>query len=200
MAPVMLAAVGPFVNFLSNTIGNAFIWLYNTTGFIGGAVFSAVYPFLVFTGLHHAVVPVELQSLATLGYDPFLALCAAGNAGVVGACLMVAIDARDKEFKGLSMSSAVTALIGTTEPALYGVLGVLKRPFIGAAAGAAVGGAIMALFKVYGSGLGPVPLAGIGMFLGDKFIWYVLGVLVSIAVAMIVTHIVKFDEKVLGNK
>lgn len=194
MAPVMLIVVGPFVNMLSNTVGNAFIWLYDVTGAFGGAVFGAVYPFLVFTGLHHAVVPVELQSLATLGYDPFLALCAAGNAAVAGAALMVSIDARNKEFKGLALSSGVTALIGTTEPALYGVLGILRKPFIGTVAGGAVGGAIMAIFKVYGSGLGPVPLAGIGMFLGEKFLWYLIGVVISVAVSMAVTHIVGFEE------
>jgi len=194
MAPVMLIVVGPFVNMLSNTVGNAFIWLYDTTGAFGGAVFGSVYPFLVFTGLHHAVVPVELQSLATLGYDPFLALGAAGNAAVAGAALMVSIDSKNKEFKGLALSSGITALIGTTEPALYGVLGILRKPFIGTVAGGAVGGAIMAIFKVYGSGLGPVPLAGIGMFLGDKFLWYLAGVSISVGVSMAVTHFVGFED------
>ena len=200
MGTVMLLAVGPFVNWLSNIVGNAFIWLYNATGVIGGAVFGAVYPFLVFTGLHHAVVPVELQSLATLGYDPFLALCAAGNAAVAGASLMVGIDSKNPEFKGLAFSSGVTGLIGTTEPALYGVLGVLKRPFIAVAIGGAVGGAIMSAFHVYGSGLGPVPLAGIGMFLGDKFLFYVIGVVAAVAVAMAATHIIKFEDVKLDNE
>lgn len=193
-APIMLIAVGPVINTLSNTIGNGVIALYDATGAFGGAVFGAVYPFLVFTGLHHAVVPVELQSLATLGYDPLLALCAAANAAVGGAALMVAVDSKSKEFKALSASSAVSALIGTTEPALYGVLGILKRPFIGACAGGAAGAAIMAATKVYGAGLGPVPGAGIAMFIGDKFGFYLIGVAVSIIVAMVVTHFVKFQD------
>lgn len=71
-APIMLIVVGPAVNMLSDALGNAIIGLYNATGAIGGAVFGAIYPFLVFTGLHHAVVPVELQSLAANGYDPLL--------------------------------------------------------------------------------------------------------------------------------
>lgn len=193
-APLMLIAVGPFINMLSNTIGNWVIALYNATGAFGGAVFGAVYPFLVFTGLHHAVVPVELQSLATLGYDPLLALCAAANAGVGAAALMVAIDSKNKDFKALSLSSAVSSFIGTTEPALYGVLGILKRPFIGACAGGAAGSAIMAAFKVYGAGLGPVPGAGFAMFLGEKFPVYLVGVAVSIIVGMAVTHFVKFED------
>ena len=97
-------------------------------------------------------------------------------------------------FKGLELSSGITALIVTTEPALYGVLGILRKPFIGTVAGGAVGGAIMAIFKVYGSGLGPVPLAGIGMFLGDKFLWYLAGVSISVGVSMAVTHFVGFED------
>lgn len=193
-APIMLILVGPAVNALSNIVGNAVISLYNATGAIGGAVFGAVYPLLVFLGLHHAVVPVELQSLAANGYDPLLALCAAGNAAVAGAALMVAIDSKNKEFKGLSLSSAVSSIIGITEPTLYGVLGILKRPFAGVVAGGAAGAAIMAAFKIYGLGIGPVPLAGIALFFGEKFPIFLIGIAVSIIVSMVVTHIVKFED------
>ena len=193
-APIMLCLVGPAISTASNVIGNAVIGIYNATGAIGGFVFGAVYPILVFLGLHHAVVPFELQSIAANGYDPLLALCAAANAAVAGAALMVAIDSKNKELKGLSLSSAISAIIGITEPALYGVLGILKRPFAGAVAGGAVGGAIMAAFKVFGVGLGPVPLAGIALFFGDKFGIYLIGVVVSIVVSMVVTHFVKFDD------
>ena len=192
--PIMLIAVGPAINILSNVVGNAVIGLYEKTGAIGGAVFGGVYPILVFLGLHHAVVPVELQSLAVNGYDPLLALGAAANAAVAGAALMVSIDSRNKEFKGLSLSSAISSIIGITEPALYGVLGILKRPFAGAVAGGAAGAAIMAAFKVYGLGLGPVPLAGIALFFGEKFPIFLVGIAVSIVVSMVVTHIVKFED------
>ena len=193
-APVMLVVVGPAVNTLSDWIGNLVISLYNKTGAFGGAVFGAVYPFMVFTGLHHAVVPVELQSLAINGYDPLLALCASANAAVAGAALMVAFDSKNKEFKGLALSSGITALIGTTEPALYGVLGILKRPFVGAAVGGAVGSAFMAAFRIYSTGLGPVPGAGAALFLGEKFGLYLVGIVISVAAAMAVTHFVKFED------
>lgn len=191
---VMMVALGPVISFLSNILGNAIIWLYNTTGAIGGAVFGAAYPFLVFLGLHHAVVPVELQALADLGYDPLLALCAAANTGVAGAALMIAIDSKNKEFSGLSLSSGVTALLGTTEPALYGVLGILKRPFIGAAVGGAAGSAVMAFFQVYASGLGPVPGAGWALFLGEKFGFFIAGVAIALVGSMLVTHFVGFED------
>ena len=193
-APIMLIVVGPVVSTLSNVVGNAVISLYEATGAIGGAVFGAVYPLLVFLGLHHAVVPVELQSIAANGYDPLLALCAAANAAVAGAALMVAIDSKNKEFKGLSLSSAISSIIGITEPTLYGVLGILKRPFAGVVAGGAAGAAIMAAFKVYGLGIGPVPLAGIALFFGEKFPIFLVGIAVSIIVSMVVTHIVKFED------
>ena len=193
---LMLWAVGPAINWLSDTVSSAVLWVYNATGFVGGAIFGALYPVLVFLGLHHAVVPMELQFLADLHYDPLLAICAAANAAVAGAALMVAIDSKNKSFKANSYSAALSGIIGITEPALYGVLGVLKKPFIGAAVGGAVGGAIMAIFKVTGSGLGPVPGAGFALFLGNtkNFIVFLVGTVVSVAVAMVVTHILKFQD------
>ena len=193
---LMLWAVGPAIDWLSTTVSSAVLWVYNATGFAGGAVFGALYPLLVFLGLHHAVVPMELQFLAELSYDPLLAICAAANAAVAGAALMVAIDSKNKNFKANSYSAALSGIIGITEPALYGVLGILKKPFIGAAVGGAVGGAIMALFKVVGSGLGPVPGAGFALFLGNtkNFVVFLIGVAVSVAVSMIVTHILKFED------
>ena len=193
---LMLWAVGPAIDWLSNTVSSAVLWVYNATGFVGGAIFGALYPLMVFLGLHHAVVPMELQFLANLSYDPLLALGAAANAAVAGAALMVAIDSKSKNFKANAYSAALSGFIGITEPALYGVLGVLKKPFIGAAAGGAVGGAIMAIFKVTGSGLGPVPGAGFALFLGStkNFIFFLVGVAASAAASMIVTHILKFED------
>ena len=193
---LMLWAVGPAINWLSDTVSSAVLWVYNATGFVGGAIFGALYPLLVFLGLHHAVVPMELQFLAELSYDPLLAICAAANAAVAGAALMVAIDSKNKNFKANSYSAALSGIIGITEPALYGVLGVLKKPFIGAAVGGAVGGAIMALFKVTGSGLGPVPGAGFALFLGNtkNFVVFLTGIVVSVVIGMLVTHILKFED------
>ena len=193
---LMLWAVGPAIDWLSNTVSSAVLWVYNATGFVGGAIYGALMPFLVFLGLHHAVVPMELQFLAELSYNPLLAIDAAANAAVAGAALMVAIDSRNKNFKANSFSAALSGIIGITEPALYGVLGVLKKPFIGAAAGGAVGGALMALFKVIASGIGPVPGAGFALFLGEggNFVFFLIGIAVSVAVAMVVTHILKFED------
>lgn len=193
---LMLWAVGPAINWLSDTVSSAVLWVYNATGFIGGAIYGALMPFLVFLGLHHAVVPMELQFLAELSYNPLLAIDAAANAAVAGAALMVAIDSKNKNFKANSFSAALSGIIGITEPALYGVLGVLKRPFIGAAVGGAVGGAVMALFRVVASGIGPVPGAGFALFLGEggNFVFFLIGIAVSVAVSMVVTHIVKFED------
>ena len=62
--------------------------------------------------------------------------------------------------------------------------------------GGAVGGALMALFKVIASGIGPVPGAGFALFLGEggNFVFFLIGIAVSVAVAMVVTHILKFED------
>lgn len=193
-APIVLGVIGPLANYIATIVGNGLVVVYDKTGFIGGAILGGVYPFLVFTGLHQAIPPIELQNIAQTGTDLMLAIFAAANAAIAGATLMVAIDTKNKELKSLAFSSALTAAIGITEPAIYGVVSKLKKPLIATFIGGAVGGAIVAFFKVTAVGMGPVPLAGIALFIGDKFIYYLLGVIVSFVVAMITTHIMKFED------
>jgi len=193
-APIVLGIIGPLANYLAVMVGNGLVVVYNTTGPIGGAILGGVYPFLVFTGLHQALPPIELQNLAQTGTDMMLAIFAAANAAIAGATLMVAIDTKNKEFKSLAFSSALTAAIGITEPAIYGVIANLKKPLIASLIGGSIGGAIVSFFKVTSVGMGPVPLAGIALFIGDKFVFYLLGVIVAFVCAMIAAHIMKFED------
>lgn len=185
MTPVMLCAVGPVINTVSNAVGNGAVSLLQSTGVIGGAVFGGIYPILVFFGLHQAIPPIELQMIAQVGYDPILGFCAAGNAAIAGSALMVAIKSKKKEMKSLASTTSFSAIVGITEPALYGVISNYKNAFISCFIGGAIGGALIALFGITGISIGPVPLAGIALFFGEKFGLYVLSVLASVAGAAI---------------
>lgn len=194
MIPVALIAVGPFANWLGELVGSGVIALYNTTGLFGGAVFGAIYPLLVFTGLHQAIPPIELQNLAQTGTDMLLALCAVANASVAGTTMMNAVKTRSKEFKSVAYSAGVSAVIGITEPAIYGVVAKSKKNFIASMIGGGIGGAIVSFFKVAAVGMGPVPLAGIALFAGDTFIYYIIGIVVAFASAAIAVQMLGVEE------
>ncbi|MGM0124847.1 PTS system, beta-glucoside-specific IIA component [Enterococcus sp. AZ194] len=184
-APIALIVIGPFANQLGLWIGDAVSFIYEKGGFIGGAIFGGIYPFLVFTGMHQAIPPIQLQNLAQTGTDVLLALAACGNAAIAGATLMIAIKEKDKNAKSLAYSTSLSGFIGITEPALYGVIAKYKHAFIATFIGGALGSAIVAMFKVAAVGMGPVPLAGIALFFGNKFIYYIVGILVATVGAMI---------------
>lgn len=188
-APIALIVIGPFANQLGLWIGDAVGFIYEKGGFIGGAIFGGIYPFLVFTGMHQAIPPIQLQNLAQTGTDVLLALAACGNAAIAGTTLMIAIKEKDKNAKSLAYSTSLSGFIGITEPALYGVIAKYKHAFIATFIGGALGSAIVAMFKVAAVGMGPVPLAGIALFFGNKFIYYVVGILVATVGAMIAMNI-----------
>lgn len=184
-APIALIVIGPFANQLGLWIGDAVSFIYEKGGFIGGAIFGGIYPFLVFTGMHQAIPPIQLQNLAQTGTDVLLALAACGNAAIAGTTLMIAIKEKDKNAKSLAYSTSLSGFIGITEPALYGVIAKYKHAFIATFIGGALGSAIVAMLKVAAVGMGPVPLAGIALFFGNKFIYYIVGILVATFGAMI---------------
>lgn len=183
-APIALIVIGPIANWLGELLGNGIVALYQASGAFGGAVFGAIYPFLVFTGLHQALPPIELQNLATSGVDVFLGLAAVANASVAGVTIMVAIRSKNVNFRSLAFSSGISAILGTTEPAIYGVLAKSKRNFISAFIGGGVGGAIIGFFKVSAVGMGPVPIPAIALFAGSKFIIYVISIVVAFVTGM----------------
>lgn len=96
--------------------------------------------------------------------------------------------------KSLASTSAFSAFIGITEPALYGVVSNYKNAFIATFVGGMVGGVLISLFQVVGMSIGPVPLAGIALFFGNKFIYYIVAILAATVVAFAVLFVIGLQE------
>lgn len=151
MIPLAYCLLGPIGSFLGQYLSAFVLWLYNTIGFVGVALFAAIMPFVIMTGMHGAFVPYLLQMLTdpTIGYEPifFPALIISNiNQGV--AALAVALKTKKEELKSTGFSTAVTAIIaGVTEPAMYAVNFKYKTPLYGAMIGSAIGGLVAGIFK-----------------------------------------------------
>lgn len=194
VAPIILAVLGPIGTIVGNSIGQGFIDFYLNFGILAGAVLGAVYPFLVILGMHVGFTPVMVQSLSKFGVDYMMALFVAANSAQAGATFAVYTKTKNKGFKALAGTAALNAFIGITEPALFGVTTKLKRPLIAVSIGGALGGAIAGAFHVQASGMGTGPIAGIPLFLGPTFIYFVISSLVSLVVAFILTLVIGFDD------
>ena len=153
--------VGPITRQLADAISFGLLWLYETTGFLGGFVFGLVYSPIVVTGLHQSFPAIELTLLPPNGPGSFIfPVASMANIAQGAATLAVFLAARDAKLKGMSGAASASALMGITEPAIFGVNLRLRWPFFIAIGSAAVGAALISIFDVRAVALGAAGLIG----------------------------------------
>ena len=201
MIPLALCVLGPIGAFLGTYLSEAIIWLYNTTGFFGVAVLSAVFPWLVMTGMHSALTPYALNSFATVGYEPIvLTANIISNINQVAASLAVALKTKEKNLKSTAASCGITAVVGgVTEPAMFGINLKLKQPMYAAMIGSFAGAAVAGFGKAYAMVLtGSGGLFAIPAYISDNIsnvIWMVAGMAIGFIVTFVITLFLYKEEK-----
>ncbi|MBK8464047.1 MAG: PTS glucose transporter subunit IIA [Nigerium sp.] len=151
--------VGPITRQLSDAITFGLQWLYGAGGFLGGMVFGLVYSPIVITGLHQSFPAVELSLIAQGGSFIF-PIAAMANIAQGAATLAVFLTTRDAKLKGMSGAASASALMGITEPAIFGVNLRLRWPFYIAIVSASIGGALVSILGIEAVALGAAGLIG----------------------------------------
>ncbi|WDH99336.1 beta-glucoside-specific PTS transporter subunit IIABC [Paenibacillus urinalis] len=197
IVPLTLIAVGPLGVIIGDSLTGAFSWLFDNAGLFAGLIVGGTFSLLIITGMHYALVPIMIGSVAALGYDYLIPMMMVANFAQAGSALGVALKTKNKQTKSLAFSTSITGFMGITEPAMYGVNMKYKKPFIAALLGAGIGGAFMSYFntKAYVIG-GLAGLPGIPMVIGDTFIYAIMGLVIGTAAAAILTYILGFEEAV----
>lgn len=194
VAPITLIIIGPIGTIVSNLLASNFLAFYMHYGVIAGAVFAGFLPFMVLLGIHNGFTPVMVQSIATYGFEYLMGLNVASNSAQAGATFAVFTKTKNKNFKSLAGTAALNAIIGITEPALYGITTKLKRPLIAVMIGGAVGGAIAGFFGVKATGMGTGPIAGIPLFLTSTFLYFVISCTAAFVIAFVMTCVLGFED------
>ena len=148
--------VGPVLRGAGNMLADGITWLYNTLGPVGGGLFGLVYAPITLTGMHHSFIPIETQLLAaiTITGGSFIFITASMNNVAQGAAVLaVLFKTKDVKLKSICSAAGVSALLGITEPAMFGVTLKLRYPFYAAMVGSAVGSAWCALFHILAQAL-----------------------------------------------
>lgn len=149
-------------------------------------------PFLVMTGMHYSLLPAYVNSLSALGYETIIGPGnLPSNIAQGAAALCVAVKTKNKEFKQLSVSSGITALLGVTEPALFGVNLRLKKPLIATTIGGGLGGLYAGITGVRRFGGGGAGLAAIGLYVGEDS-RNVTNALIAAAIAFVATFLIQW--------
>ncbi|MGR5432980.1 sucrose-specific PTS transporter subunit IIBC [Vibrio owensii] len=195
---VTFTLVGPFTRDLGFMLGDGLNWLYDSAGFVGGALFGFIYAPFVITGMHHSFIAIETQLLAdiaTTGGTFIFPIAAMSNVAQGAAVLAVGFTTKDTKMKGIAVPSGVTGLLGITEPAMFGVNLKLRYPFIAAIIGSAVASAFITLFNVKAQALGAAGLPGIISIAPDKIGYYIVGMVIAFATAFVLTVVLGMRDK-----
>ena len=188
------ALLAPIGGWIGTFVADAFMWLYNAFGPLALTIYAMTFPLLLSTGMQTAFIPLIAQNLASMGYDVIYPGDAAANAAMAACALYIFFVAKDEKTKALGSSTGITALIGVTEPVLFGLVLRFKKALISCMVGGAVGGFIMGLFKVQYLSFGFVPFGTLPLAMTETFPYYLLGVGVAMAVTVAMMIVLKFDD------
>lgn len=183
-----LTVIGPISIHLGNLLAAGVAWLFSISPVLAGIVVGAIRPIAIFTGLHHAMTPIALQNFANQGYDMLMPMMFMANMAITGATAAIYTKVKTKEEKSLVLSSAVSGLLGITEPALFGILSKYKKAFIAATIGSSVASAFISFFgvRIYGYILSSI--FSLPAYIGQYFIFAVLGILIALILSFTICY------------
>ena len=127
---------------------------------IGSCIMGALYPCTVVMGLHHMYNVIEAGMLASKGLNTWMPIASAANFAQFGACLAVGIKCKNQKTKAVAIPSSMSAALGITEPAIFGVNMRFMKPFVGGMIGGAVGALIAAFMGIGASAYGVTGIPG----------------------------------------
>lgn len=178
--PVTLFILGPLGYTMGEYLRTVILFLHAKLGFLAIALLAGILPFMIATGMHKAMLPYAISTFGELGYEIlYLPASLAHNISESGACFAVAVKAKDKQLKSVASSAAISALMGITEPALYGITLQNKRVLYSIVASGFMTGGIVGFLGLKSFVIAGPGLANITMFVDPNnsmnFIYGLIG-------------------------
>lgn len=198
--PIALVIVGPLGSFLNSVVESGANAINARASWLLPMLMGAFQPFLTLTGTAWAMTPIATVQISSLGYEivngPGML---ASNIAQGGATLAVAAKTKNQQLKQLASSSGFTAVMGITEPALYGVILTLKKPLIASMIGGGVGGVYAGISGLVRYAFVSPGLAALPAFIGENpmnIVHAVITCIISFAAAFVATWVMGFDDPV----
>lgn len=193
MGTLALSVLGPIGNVIGSVLALFFNFLSVNASWAPALLIGAFLPPMVMFGLHNGVAPLGIMQMAELGYDSIFGPgCVCSNIAQGTAALVVALRTKNDEDKQLATSGGVTALMGITEPVLYGVNLPKKYPLIAAMIGGGCGGLFAGLTHTHRFATGSSGLPAILLYIGDDTMQYFYNIIIALVITVVVTAVVTF--------
>ncbi|HEP1361512.1 TPA: PTS beta-glucoside transporter subunit IIBCA [Streptococcus pyogenes] len=195
MSTLGLFVIGPVFHSLENLVLAGTQAVLHLPFGIAGLIVGGIQQLIVVTGIHHIFNFLEAQLIANTGKDPFNAYLTAATAAQAGATLAVAVKTKSPKLKGLAFPSTLSALLGITEPAIFGVNLRYPKVFVSGLIGGALGGWVAGLFGIAGTGFGITVLPGTLLYLNDQLLQYLVTMLVGLGVAFAIAYTWGYQDR-----
>ncbi|MFP7333191.1 sucrose-specific PTS transporter subunit IIBC [Shouchella clausii] len=190
-----LFVLGPVFHEVEILILSAVTWILQLPFGIGGFIYGGINQFIVVTGLHHALNLIEIQMLSDTGWNMVNAISSGSIAAQAGAALAVGLKAKSLKTKSIAYPSSLSALLGITEPAIFGVNIRYGKPFLMGLIGGAVAGFFARILDVQATGMSITVIPGMLLYLNAQIIPYIAVCVIGFGVAFALTWMVGFKEK-----
>ncbi|PLR76090.1 PTS trehalose transporter subunit IIBC [Bacillus sp. V3-13] len=181
-------AIGPITFYIGNLITDGVVAIFDVAPALGGLIYGGLYAPLVITGMHHTFLAVDLQLIGTIGGTFLWPMVALSNiAQGAAAFAMMVIHRKNDKLKGLALTSSISAWLGITEPAMFGVNLRFRYPFFAAIIGSAIAGVLLAINAVQAASIGVGGLPGIFSIMAEYWSVFFIGMLIVLIVPFVLT-------------
>ncbi|WP_346971191.1 beta-glucoside-specific PTS transporter subunit IIABC [Clostridium paraputrificum] len=188
-APIGLIVIGPLGTVIGDVLASGIMFIDSKATWTLPLIMGGLTPLIVMTGMHYSLYPALFTQLATLGYQTLMPGMLISNVCQGAAALCVSIKSKNSELKQLASSTGITALLGITEPAMYGVNLKLKKPLYAVLCGGALGGLYAGLTAVKGYTPSGSGLPGIAAYIGPEMS-NVVNILIACGIGFVATFII----------
>ncbi|WP_043930263.1 sucrose-specific PTS transporter subunit IIBC [Bacillus sp. EB01] len=162
---------------------------------ISGLLLGGLNQLIVITGVHHVFNMLEIQLLSEFKNNPYNAIVTCSVAAQGGAALAVGLKTKSAKLKALALPSSLSAFLGITEPALFGVNLRYGKPFLMGLIGGGIGGFMASILGLKGTGMAVTVIPGTLLYLNGQVLQYILVNVIAIAVAFVLTWMFGFSDK-----
>ena len=188
-----LSIIGPIFVWAENAILGGIQWLLTLPLGLGSLVMGALYAPTVVTGIHQMYTAIDIGQIAQYGVTYWMPLASAANIAQGAAALAVALKSKDKKIKSLALPSSLSAFMGITEPAIFGVNLRFFKPFIAGCIGGGCGALYASIVHLGAKGTGVTGIFGILLCL-DTPVQYLIEMVIAVGVAFVISFLLYKDQ------
>ncbi|HEM6189702.1 TPA: PTS glucose transporter subunit IIA [Streptococcus suis] len=201
MSILGLFVIGPVFHVVENYILAGTQAILNLPMGLGGLLIGGVHQVIVVSGVHHIFNFLEAQLVANTGANPFNAIITAAMTAQGAATVAVGVKTKNPKLKALAFPAALSAFLGITEPAIFGVNLRFRKPFLLSLIAGAIGGAFASILGLAGTGMGVTIIPGMTLYAGNgQFFQYILMVAVSFALGFALTYFFGYEDEEKDSK